>query len=114
MLAAGSALRTSPIRQQALARRYRWNGHALKTNPELTPSVQAGLNLETKKEAEIVIGAVVDALEHTLLNNLGIDGFSLKLGGFGKFKVRHTRPIRRRIGFARREMMLAIRRASIR
>jgi len=58
------------------------------------------LNLETKKEAEIAVGAVVDALEHTLLNNLGIDGFSLKLGGFGKFKVRHTKPITRRVGFS--------------
>lgn len=72
----------------------------LKTTPELTANVQSALNLETKKEAEIVIGAVVDALEHTLLNNLGIEGFSLKLGGFGKFKVRHTKPITRRVGFS--------------
>jgi outer membrane murein-binding lipoprotein Lpp len=67
---------------------HRWTGHPLKTNPELTANVQAALNLETKKEAEIVIGAVVDVLEHTLLNNLSNDGFSMKLGGFGNFKVR--------------------------
>jgi len=91
---------TSPMWDPALASRYRRNGHPMKTNPELTANVQAVLNLETKKEAEIVIGAVVDALEHTLLNNLGTDGFSMKLGGFGKFKVRHTRPTRRRIGFS--------------
>ena len=58
------------------------------------------LNLQTKKEAEIAVGAVINALEHTLLNNLDTDGFSLKLGGFGKFKVRHTKPITRRVGFS--------------
>ncbi|MGA7770856.1 MAG: hypothetical protein WCA27_32055 [Candidatus Sulfotelmatobacter sp.] len=63
--------------------RYQLRGHPLKTNPKLSARVQQCLNLETKKEAEIAVGAVVDALEHTLLNNLGIDGFSLKLGGFG-------------------------------
>jgi nucleoid DNA-binding protein len=80
--------------------RYQLRGHPLKTNPELSARVQQSLNLETKKEAEIAVGAVVDALEHTLLNNLGIDGFSLKLGGFGKFKVRHAKPITRRVGFS--------------
>jgi len=58
------------------------------------------LSLETKKEAEIVLGAVVDSLECTLLNNLCTDGFSIKLGGFGKFKVRHVKPISRRVGFS--------------
>jgi nucleoid DNA-binding protein len=80
--------------------RYQLRGYPLKTNPELSARVQHSLNLETKKEAEIAVGAVVDALEQTLLNNLGIDGFSLKLGGFGKFKVRHTKPITRRVGFS--------------
>ena len=80
--------------------RYQLRGHPLKTNPELSARVQQSLNLETKKEAEIAVGAVLDALEHTLLNNLGIDGFSLKLGSFGKFKVRHTKPIARRVGFS--------------
>jgi len=80
--------------------RYQLSGHPLKTNPELSARVQESLNLETKKEAEIAVRAVVDALEQTLLNNLGIDGFSLKLGGFGKFKVRHTKPIIRRVGFS--------------
>jgi len=80
--------------------RYQLRSRPLKTNPELSARVQRSLNLETKKEAEIAVGAVVDALEQTLLNNLGIDGFSLKLGGFGKFKVRHTKPITRRVGFS--------------
>lgn len=95
----------SSMRQQALASRYRRSGHPLKTNPELTANVQALLNLETKKEADIVIGAVVDAVERTLLNNLGTDGFSLKLGGFGKFRVRHVRPTRRRVGFSGETVM---------
>ena len=69
----------------------------MKTDPELSARVQQLLNLQTKKEAEI---AVINALEHTLLNNLDTDGFSLKLGGFGKFKVRHTKPITRRVGFS--------------
>ena len=46
-----------------------------------------------------MIGAVVDALEHTLLNNLGTDGFSMKLGGFGKFTVRHRPGVYRKIPF---------------
>jgi nucleoid DNA-binding protein len=35
-----------------------------------------------------------------LLDNLGTDEFLLKLGGFGKFKVRHTGLVRPRIGFS--------------
>jgi nucleoid DNA-binding protein len=40
------------------------------------------------------------ALEATLLNNLGTDGFTLKLNTFGKFYVRHKPGIRRKIGFS--------------
>jgi nucleoid DNA-binding protein len=43
---------------------------------------------------------VIAALEVTLLNNLGTDGFTLKLGSFGKFSVRHKPGIRRKIGFS--------------
>lgn len=79
---------------------YRLRGFPLKTNPELCARVQQALSLETKKEAEIAVGAVIEALEQTLLNNLSIEGFSLKLGGFGKFKVRHLKPTKRRVGFS--------------
>jgi nucleoid DNA-binding protein len=58
------------------------------------------LALPTKKEAEIVVDEVVAALEATLLNNLGLDGFTLKLGSFGKFSVRHKPGILRKIPFA--------------
>ena len=63
-------------------------------------TVQRALALATKKEAEHVIDAVIGSLETTLLNNLGTDGFTLKLNGFGKFYVRHKPGIRRKIGFS--------------
>ena len=89
-----SAPRAAPIPP------HRLRGFPLKTNPELCTRVQQALRLETKKEAEIAVGAVIEALEQTLLNNLSIEGFSLKLGGFGKFKVRHLKPTTRRVGFS--------------
>ncbi len=61
--------------------------------------VQQALTLPTKKEAERVVEAVVAALEATLLDNLGTDGFTLKLGSLGKFSVRHKPGILRRIPF---------------
>jgi nucleoid DNA-binding protein len=67
---------------------------------ELAVTVQRALALATKKEAEHVIDAVIGSLETTLLNNLGTDGFTLKLNGFGKFYVRHKPGIRRKIGFS--------------
>ena len=66
---------------------------------ELTARVQQALALPTKKQAEQIVDVVVDSLEATLLNNLAIDGFTLKLGSFGKFSVRHKPGIRRRIPF---------------
>ena len=94
-----SALRAAPVPP------YRLRGFPLKTNPELCARVQQALNLETKKEAEIAVGAVIEALEQTLLNNLSIEGFSLRLGGFGKFKVRHLKPTTRRVGFSGETVM---------
>jgi nucleoid DNA-binding protein len=66
---------------------------------ELVSRVQQALDLPTKKESEHVVDAVVMALEATLLNNLGANGFTLKLGSFGKFSVRHKPGILRRIPF---------------
>lgn len=73
---------------------------SLKSWEELFARVQQALALATKKEAERVVETVVAALEATLLNNLGTDGFTLKLGGFGKFYVRHKPGIRRKVGFS--------------
>jgi nucleoid DNA-binding protein len=67
---------------------------------ELVARVQQSLGLPTKKEAEMVVEAVIAAVEATLLNNLDKDGFTLKLGGFGKFSVRPKPGIHRRIGFS--------------
>jgi len=62
---------------------------SLRGREELAARVQQALALPTKKEAEMVVDTVVASLEATLLNNLGTDGFTLKLGSFGKFSVRH-------------------------
>ena len=70
---------------------------SLEGRQELAARVQQALALPTKKEAEMVVYTMVAALEATLLNNLGTDGFTLKLGSFGKFSVRHKAGIRRRI-----------------
>lgn len=40
--------------------------------------VQQALNLSTKKEAEHVVNTVISSIEHTLLNNLGTNGFTMK------------------------------------
>jgi len=66
---------------------------------ELVLRVQQALALTTKKEAEHIVNVVTDSLEATLLNHLGMDGFTLKLGCFGKFSVRHKAGILRRIPF---------------
>lgn len=73
---------------------------SLEGRNELAARVQQAMALPTKKEAQMVVDAVISALEATLLNNLGANGFTLKLGSFGKFSVRHKRGILRRIGFS--------------
>jgi nucleoid DNA-binding protein len=80
---------------------------------ELASRVQQALALATKKEAQMVVDAVISALEETLLNNLGVNGFTLKLGSFGKFSVRHKPGILRKIGFSG-EMILTKDRRKVR
>lgn len=72
---------------------------------ELATRVQRSLDLPTKKETERVVETVVAALESTLLSNLGTDGFTLKLGSFGKFSVRHRPGIFRKVGFTGETVM---------
>jgi nucleoid DNA-binding protein len=72
---------------------------SLRGRVELAARVQQALALPTKKEAEMVVDTVVAALEATLFNNLGTNGFVLKLGSFGKFSVRHKPGILRKIPF---------------
>ena len=73
---------------------------SLRGREELAARVQQALGLQTKKEAEMIVETVVAALEATLLHNLETNGFTLKLGSFGKFSVRHKPGIRRKIGFS--------------
>jgi nucleoid DNA-binding protein len=72
---------------------------SLRGRDELAARVQQALLLPTKKEAEHIVDAVIGSLEATLLNNLASDGFTLKLGSFGKFSVRHKAGILRKIPF---------------
>jgi nucleoid DNA-binding protein len=72
---------------------------SLRGREELAARVQQTLALPTKKEAEKIVETVIAALEATMLNNLGTDGFTLKLGSFGKFSVRHKPGILRKIPF---------------
>jgi nucleoid DNA-binding protein len=76
----------------------------------LVARVQMALSLPTKKEAEHVVNTVIASLETTLLNNLGTDGFTLKLNGFGKFSVRHKPGISRKIGFSGQTILTKMRR----
>jgi nucleoid DNA-binding protein len=71
----------------------------LRGRDELAARVQQALCVSTKKEAEHIVNVVIESLEATLLNNLGTNGFSLKLGSFGKFSVRHKSGILRKIPF---------------
>ena len=71
----------------------------MKKTREFSNRVQSALNLPTKKEAESVIQAVIGSLEQTLIARLDSDGFSLKLGSFGKFKIHHRASIYRKIPF---------------
>jgi nucleoid DNA-binding protein len=77
---------------------------------ELAGRVQQALGVPTKKQAELVVDTVVAALEATLLSNLGAGGFTLKLGNFGKFSVRHKAGIRRKVGFSGATILTKMRR----
>lgn len=66
---------------------------------ELDGRLQQALNLSTKKEAKHIVNTVIACIEHTLLNNLGTDGFTMKLNSFGKFSVRHRPGLLRKIPF---------------
>jgi nucleoid DNA-binding protein len=72
---------------------------SLKGRDELAIKIQDALCLPTKKAAKHVANVVIRSLETTLLNNLGTNGFTLKLNSFGKFSVRHKPGILRKIPF---------------
>ena len=72
---------------------------SLKGRDELALRVQQALEVPTKKQAHQIVDVVIASLEQTLLNNLSVDGFTLKLNSFGKFSVRHKPGILRKIPF---------------
>jgi nucleoid DNA-binding protein len=61
--------------------------------------VQKVLNLSTKKKAEEIVNKVITCIEDTLIDNLDINNFSMKLNSFGKFTVKHRLGTLRRIPF---------------
>lgn len=67
---------------------------------ELVVQVQARLKLATKKEADSLVNVFITSLEDTLIEHLAENGYSIKLGGFGRFTIHHRPPIRRKIGFS--------------
>ena len=78
----------------------------MKKTREFSDRVQSALSLPTKKEAESVIQAVIGSLEQTLIERLDSDGFSLKLGSFGKFKIHHRASIYRKIPFTGKKQLI--------
>jgi nucleoid DNA-binding protein len=82
-------------------------GKSKEGRDQMASIVRQALNLSTKKEAEHVIDTVISALERTLLNNLAIDNFPLKLNSFGKFTIRHKRSILRKIPFTGERKMIS-------
>jgi nucleoid DNA-binding protein len=78
----------------------------MKKTREFSDRVQSALNLPTKKEAESVIQAVIGSLEQTLIARLDSEGFSLKLGSFGKFKIHHRARIYRKIPFTGKKQLI--------
>jgi nucleoid DNA-binding protein len=67
---------------------------------ELALRVQATLSLATKAQAQSLLNIIVSCLENTLVDHLAKDGYSIKLGGFGKFMLHHRPSKRRKIGFS--------------
>jgi nucleoid DNA-binding protein len=87
-------------RQKAVVGRFlRRMRASMKGRDELAATVQQVLAVPTKEDAKHIVDVVIGSLEATLLNNLETDGFTLKLGSFGKFSVRHSPGILRKIGF---------------
>ena len=78
----------------------------MKKTREFSDRVQSALNLPTRKEADSVIQAVISALEQTLIKRLDSDGFSIKLGSFGKFKIHHRASIYRKIPFTGKKQLI--------
>ena len=60
-------------------------------------NVKQALGLRKKKETVRIVHAVISSIEKTLMDNMDTNRFSIKLGKFGKFMVRHSPVSLRRI-----------------
>ena len=60
-------------------------------------NVKQALGLRKKKETVRIVHAVISSIEKTLMDNMDTNRFSIKLGKFGKFMVRHSPASLRRI-----------------
>ncbi len=66
---------------------------------EVVARIQHALNVYTKKEAERVLNVVIDCIDGTSVNNLALDGFTIKPNGFANLSVRHKPEVPRKTPF---------------
>jgi nucleoid DNA-binding protein len=73
----------------------------------ITSRVRIALNLSSDREADNIVNVVTDSIVAVITENIDIDGFTLKLPSFGKFKVRHTQGRVRKIPLTGKTQMTA-------
>jgi DNA-binding protein HU-beta len=69
--------------------------------------VRRSLNLTADREADRIVRTVLEGIIDVIRENIEVDGFTLKLPGFGKFTVRHTRGRLRMLPLIGKVMMTA-------
>ncbi len=69
--------------------------------------VRKELNLSSDRQANNVVNVVIDSIVAVVTGNIEIDGFTLKLPGFGKFTVRHKQGKMRKIPLTGKVQMTA-------
>jgi nucleoid DNA-binding protein len=69
--------------------------------------VRATLNLSSDREADKIVNTVTDSIVAEITANIEVNGFTLKLPGFGKFEVRHRQGKMRRIPLTGKTQMTA-------
>ena len=73
----------------------------------VTALVRQALNLSSDREADNVVNVVTDSIVAVITDNIDMDGFTLKLPSFGKFKVRQTKGKMRKIPLTGKTQMTA-------
>jgi nucleoid DNA-binding protein len=73
----------------------------------VTVRVRQALNLSSDRESDNVVNIVTDSIVAVITENIDVDGFTLKLPSFGKFKVRHTKGKMRKIPLTGKTQMTA-------